>query len=184
MPVHAIPTHQGRVIHWCVDNGCAVIDGRLYCVSDNFSRTFTMLSSAVQKGLLAETILWPPHANWPPLHHYRIFNFQGTLDAYPESIGSVFFVTERAYFIRKLEAVRYLLTDTINPAFRRLQRWFKGCAWKLKRQRQERCLAVGLGLHARIGENSKLHALPPEVVQLILLESNRNSPSNCDYRFS
>ena len=161
--MHPIPTDQGRVIYWYVDSGCAAIDGRLYYVKDQYNDTFLNLSQAVHKGLLAHAIVWPMQ------HHIRIFNFQGTLDLYPSDTVSCLFVTERAYYERGLRASDPNI-DTINHAFRRLQRWFRARA---KHLRQERCLAVAMGLHDAIGKHSHMQSLPPELVHLILHQTNK-----------
>ena len=162
--MHAIPTHDGRTIHYYPHSACAAIDGRLYFTGDGYNTALHTLSLAVKLRLRANVTTWGPHPRCPTLHSVRVSNFHGPAAEFCTT--SCVLTTERVqYDTWSHPAYHFPCIDTANPRLRRLQRWWRSRA---ARMRQERRLAVVMGLHDGIGRHSAIHSLEPELVRLIL----------------
>ena len=165
MPVHTIPTTDGRTIHWYECSACVAVDGRLLCVRSNTDDARAVLLTAVEKNLTALPFIWPSTSpRWPHPHYMMIFNFQGVRDDQPQWLSSCFFVVDRAAFTRMKISDDTVYIDAINPAFRRLQRWFRTCSARLRARWQERAIAFAVG---SVCEKSHVHSLPLDIVELI-----------------
>ena len=71
---------------------------------------------------------------------------------------------ERAWLYKLIQfqdPCRYI--DEINPAFRRLQRWFKAQARKRKELRGK-VLAFMMASHTRLGSEAELSQLDPDLL--------------------
>ena len=173
MPVHTIPTTDGRTIHWYESNACVAVGGKLLCVRSNTDDARKVLLIAVEKNLTALPLTWPSISpQWPHPHYMKVFNFQHTHDDQPHWLSSCFFVAERAAFTRTKTSSDTPCIDVINPAFRRLQRWFRKCSARLRAQWQERALAFATG---SVCEKSHVQSLPSDIVELILLQNTKSA---------
>ena len=162
--MHAIPTHDGRTIHYYPHSGCAALDGRLFFAADGYNTASHTLSVAVKLRLRANVMSWGQHPRWPTVHSVRVSNFHGEVGRY--FTHSCVLTTERGrYDSWSHPAYHFPCIDTANPRLRRLQRWWRPRA---ARMRHERWLAVVMGLHDGIGRHSAIHSLEPELVRFIL----------------
>jgi hypothetical protein len=57
-----------------------------------------------------------------------------------------------------------VVADDITHLWRRLQRWIR----TLRERRQRRALAFAMGSHGRLGENSAVLGLVPELMAMII----------------
>ena len=140
---------------------CSSDLGRLFFAADGYNTASHTLSVAVKLRLRANVTTWGQHPRW---HSVRVSNFHGEVGRY--FTHSCVLTTERGrYDSWSHQAYHSPCIDAANPRLRRLQRWWRSRA---ARMRQERWLAVGMGLHDGLGKHSVIHSLDPELVRFIL----------------
>jgi hypothetical protein len=137
--------------------------GRLYfTMDDNECNRYQLLATGTQLDgrvtMLDAAESWP--TNWPVPDYCIALTLQRP--GVPTDHGSFFyFMCERASVgWRNLRFV-----DQINPAFRRLQRWFRRTA---RRALDARRLAFMLATHARLGGSSPAGGVNADAMSLIV----------------
>ena len=169
MPVHALRTSNGGGIVWYRDMGCIAMDGRLLCVEEGSNQTLETLAGAARMGAVGRvTGFRDPLPLWPTKTYAAMISFPAFVDGVCVAMSSCFFIADRGECTRgrrRLEEGRAFV-DTINPGFRRVQRWFRMCAGRLRARRQERRLALAMGLGS-VG--SVFQRLPVDMVLVIAL---------------
>ena len=131
MPVHTVATSEDTPLHWYETNGCIAFRGRLYfLIHDHFNSG--VIRAAMSGGLLEFVGLWADMV-WPVPDYSVSFRLAHTTPC-------CIFICERP--LSPWKRLRYI--DHINPAFRRLQRWFRTVLWK---NRQEQRLQFALAAH-------------------------------------
>ena len=137
--------------------------GRLYfTMDDNECNRYQLLATGTQLDgrvtMLDAAESWP--TNWPVPDYCIALTLQRP--GVPTDHGSFFyFMCERASV--GWRNLRFI--DQINPAFRRLQRWFRRTA---RRALDARRLAFMLATHARLGGSSPAGVLNADAMSLIV----------------
>ena len=168
MTVHTIYTTHGRLLQWYEDTGIVSFQRRLYFTRQNCTNQTMLLQRTVQQNALLTKIPateraddgmhWPT-PNWAVVFHIKLKRYPTKKSAYISD--HVSFSVERTWMQRRI-----LFIDEINPALRRLQRWFRSC---VRRKRwQEASLAFLMGTNPRLGEDSPVSSLLPELRDLII----------------
>ena len=168
MTVHTIYTTHGRSLLWYEEMGVVSFQQRLYFTRQNCSKQATILKRTVQQNALITKIpateraddgmQWPT-PNWALVFHVKIKIYP--MNKHHHASDHMSFSVERTWMQRRI-----LFIDEINPALRRLQRWFRLHA---RRRRWEAAsLAFLMGTHSRLGEDSKVSSLLPELRDLII----------------
>ena len=152
MPVHSIPTSAGDAVCWYERSGCIAYRGRLYFMVDvGFNHCHTLLTGAVNGELTPGAVIYnEPEDAWRddrwPVPDFSIgFQLISAAVAVPDYRTCCFFMCERG-------APRRLATyvDQINPAFKRVQRWFRQRVW---RRRVEQRLQFALATHSWLADD-------------------------------
>jgi len=137
--------------------------GRLYfMMDDNECNRYQLLATGTQLDgrvtMLDAAESWP--TNWPVPDYCIALTLQRP--GVPTDHGSFFyFMCERASV--GWRNLRFI--DQINPAFRRLQRWFRKTA---RRALDARRLAFMLATHARLGGSSPAGGVNADAMSLIV----------------
>jgi hypothetical protein len=137
--------------------------GRLYfTMDDNECNRYQLLATGTQLDgrvtMLDAAESWP--TNWPVPDYCIALTLQRP--GVPTDHGSFFyFMCERASV--GWRNLRFI--DQINPAFRRLQRWFRKTA---RRALDARRLAFMLATHARLGGSSPAGGVNADAMSLIV----------------
>ena len=137
--------------------------GRLYfTMDDNECNRYQLLATGTQLDgrvtMLDAAESWP--TNWPVPDYCIALTLQRP--GVPTDHGSFFyFMCERASV--GWRNLRFI--DQINPAFRRLQRWFRRTA---RRALDARRLAFMLATHARLGGSSPAGGVNADAMSLIV----------------
>lgn len=137
--------------------------GRLYfMMDDNECNRYQLLATGTQLDgrvtMLDAAESWP--TNWPVPDYCIALMLQRP--GVPTDHGSFFyFMCERASV--GWRNLRFI--DQINPAFRRLQRWFRKTA---RRALDARRLAFMLATHARLGGSSPAGGVNADAMSLIV----------------
>ena len=152
MPVHAIPTSAGDALHWYERSGCVAYRGRLYFTVDVGLDTCAALLGARVRGRLSggEVLFDEPEDAWRrdgwPGPDFSIgFQLTSPDRLVPDYRTCCFFMCERV--VRRLVS----FVDQINPAFKRLQRWFRAVVW---RKRAEQRLQFALATHGWLADDA------------------------------
>ena len=150
MPVHSISTAGGDVLYWYEQNQCVSYRNRLYFVIDiGVNQCQTLLTAAVNKELTPgdvifdneDTNMWR-RCNWPVPDFSIGFQLISADTRIPDYKLCCFLMCER---VDNEGFIRY--TDKINPAFKRLQRWFRKIVWERRKiQRLQFALATHMWL--------------------------------------
>jgi len=148
---------------WYERSGCVSCMGRLYfMMDDNECNRYQLLATGTQLDgrvtMLDAAESWP--TNWPVPDYCIALTLQRP--GVPTDHGSFFyFMCERASV--GWRNLRFI--DQINPAFRRLQRWFRKTA---RRALDARRLAFMLATHARLGGSSPAGGVNADAMSLIV----------------
>ena len=146
MPVHAIPTSAGDALHWYERSGCVGYRGRLYFMINRLNNCHALLMATLNRELVGGEVLFDEPADewrrgrWPVPDFNIVFQLISADTNIPDYRLCCFFICERP--LSPWKRLRYI--DHINPAFRRLQRWFRTVLWK---NRQEQRLQFALAAH-------------------------------------
>ena len=140
MPVHPIFTVPGDALFWYKLSGCVAYHGRLYFMMNVGINSCHALLTARTNGRLSggEIIFnaWPG-SRWPVPDF--IIGLRLESAGVPDYRICCFFTCERV--TKAFSPIRYV--DEINPAFKRLQRWFRTMVWKVRvNQRLQFALAT------------------------------------------
>ena len=147
MPVHSISTACGDVLYWYEQNQCVSYRNRLYFVIDiGVNQCQTLLTAAVNKELTPGDVIFDNEPddmwrryNWPVPDFSIGFQLISSDTSIPDYKLCCFLMCERV--VNNGGVVQYM--DKINPAFRRLQRWFRTLVWKKRKiQRLQFALAT------------------------------------------
>ena len=151
MPVHSIFAACGDVMYWYEQNQCVSYRNRLYFVIDiGVNQCQTLLTAAVNKELTPGDVIFDNEPddmwrryNWPVPDFSIGFQLISSDTSIPDYKLCCFLMCERV--VNNGGVVQYM--DKINPAFRRLQRWFREIVWeKRKTQRLQFALATHMWL--------------------------------------
>ena len=150
---------------WFEQSGCVSYLGRLYFTMGDGE--FNRYSALVSTGELLEgqvtkldAVYGWTSTNWPVPDYCIALTLQRP--GVPTDYGSFFYFTcERAS--AGWSSLRFI--DQINPAFRRLQRWFRRTA---RRALDARRLAFMLATHARLGGSSPAGGVNADAMSLIV----------------
>ena len=152
MPVHAIPTSSGDALHWYERSGCVAYRGRLYFTVDIGQYTCAALLRARVRGELSggEMLFDEPgdawrRDRWPGPDFSVGLQLTSPDRLVPDYRTCCFFMCERV--VRRFVS----FVDQINPAFKRLQRWFRAVVW---RKRAEQRLQFALATHAWLADDA------------------------------
>lgn len=145
---------------WLERSGCVSYLGRLYFTMDGneFSRYELLAAGARYAGrvtMLDAAEDWPA-TNWPVPDYCIAFTLQRPGG---DRHGSSF------YFMVERTGASLRFIDQINPAFRRLQRWFRKTA---RRALDAKRLAFMLATHARLGGSSPAGGVNADAMSLIV----------------
>ena len=169
--IHVFDVEDGSALVWYRRSGCVAIHGKLYYVTNEFTRTCWVLERAAAEHRRAMVHYFSMRCERCPTREYFVdFSFdmgpdpawtdgRFTWDGRAAGTG----VQERTWTGRKRRFI-----NEIHPAFVRLQRWWRRRAKLLAACRQERWAAVCMGLHVRLGGGSCLAGVPEELVWVIL----------------
>jgi hypothetical protein len=140
MSVHQIFTVSGDALFWYKRSGCVAYRGRLYFMMDVGIHSCHALLAALTNGRLSggEIIFnsWPG-GRWPVPDF--IIGLRLERVGVPDDRICCFFACERV--TKAISPSMYV--DEINPAFKRLQRWFRTFVWKMRvNQRLQFALAT------------------------------------------
>lgn len=148
---------------WYERSGCVSCMGRLYfTMDDNECNRYQLLATGTHLDgrvtMLDAAESWP--TNWPVPDYCIALTLQRP--GVPTDHGSFFyFMCERA----SVGWTNLRFIDQINPAFRRLQRWFRRTA---RRALDARRLAFMLATHARLGGSSPAGGVNADAMSLIV----------------
>ena len=162
MPVHTIATvGDGNSVVWYETSGCISINGKLYFVRDFRYDYAKDLRDAVKNSWHAHILYWSGirEGLWPgPAYCLSVvFHADNRMECR-------FSIEKWTHMYQRLKFI-----DTINPQFRRLQRWWRKCARELIARRQERKLAFAMALHSRLGAASCAAGLDADVLRALLM---------------
>ena len=146
MPVHCIPTSFGDTLHWYESSQCVAYRNRLYfMINVGIHTCHTLLTAADTKQLSTGDVIFNEPADawrygkWPVPDFSIVFQLLSADVTVPDYRTCCFFMCERVTY--PVQTTTYV--DQINPAFKRLQRWFRGCLWKKRKgQRLQFALAT------------------------------------------
>lgn len=147
MPVHPILTACGDVLYWYEHSRCVSYRNRLYFVIDiGENQCQTLLTAAVSKELTPGDVIFDNEQdintwrryNWPVPDFSIGFQLISADTSIPDYKLCCFLMCER---VKNTGFVQYI--DKINPAFKRLQWWFRKIIWeRRKTQRLQFALAT------------------------------------------
>ena len=146
MPVHPIFTVSGDALFWYKRSGCVAYRGRLYFMMNvGINSCHALLTARTNGRLSGGEIIFNEQWNaWPgdrwPVPDFTIgLQLESADGGVPDYRICCFFTCERV--TKALSPTRYV--DEINPAFKRLQRWFRTFVWKVRvNQRLQFALAT------------------------------------------
>ena len=166
--MHTLALHSGGTMTWYEHSGCVAINGRLYFAPDDFFYDRLVLLQVVKENAVVHTS--PTLSDRDPGKDYALW-FWAELAVHPTAgmCGRVqcrgwpggIFTQERP---RPPSKVRFI--NELQPAFRRLQRWFKAMS---RRRNEERSTAVLMALHLRLGRCSPMAVLCADAITRVLL---------------
>ena len=131
MPVHAIPTSAGDALHWYERSGCVGYRGRLYFMINRLNNCHALLMATLNRELVGGEVLFDEPADewrrgrWPVPDFNIVFQLISADTNIPDYRLCCFFICERVSHPVTIPD----FVDQINPAFKRLQRWFRAVVW-------------------------------------------------------
>jgi hypothetical protein len=160
MCVHIIQSISAGVLVWYEQSGVASYNGHLYFVN----RGVYALRDITNNGLDVIELNGIYNSRWPTRRFGLAFQYRTTIGM--NNTGEFFQAPVLVFIFQEHQPPggRLNYVDEINPAHRRLQRWFR----KLLLDKQPFRLAVAMAGHWRLGECSGLGGIGVDLVDMII----------------